>query len=106
MVRNGVLFVVVLEVIGCSFVPFPLYASPPTALLRLAKPAALVGLAHALSVLAGDSVGLAAVVAIAAAGAAAHAAHRGGTVRGWLAATSPYLFRNGGQTRAWAVLAG
>ena len=92
--------------IGCSFVPLPLYAAPPTAALRLAKPAFLVAAAHVASIFLGDAVGVAAVAAVAAAGAACHRRHcaAAGAPR-WLATPSPYLFRNAGQTRAWASIA-
>mmetsp|Transcript_6063 Transcript_6063/g.17912 ORF Transcript_6063/g.17912 Transcript_6063/m.17912 type:complete len:113 (+) Transcript_6063:176-514(+) len=100
----GFLLAGLLELLGLSAVPFPLYERGATPALRVAKPAATLALCYFCSKI-HALAGLAYVTGQAAFGMAAHREYcRGRGKTNWIGTTSPYLFRNPGQIRLWEAL--
>ena len=101
----GIMLSLVLELVGLSAVPVPLYAKGATPALRVCKPLVGLACAFALSKFVGDYAGAAFVAGVAGGGFVMHRRWcLDNDKPSWLGATSPFLFRNPGQMKLWATL--
>lgn len=102
----GIILACFLELIGCSAVPLPLYTNGATPALRAGKPLGTLAVCYVLSKHLNVYAGLAYVVAQVSLGFVAHRRFCASNGKAnWLGTTSPFLFRNPGQIKAWSTIA-